>query len=51
MGQLGSGPRLVSRIGSAVGLPDLRYFPGALVFRPLSPISRTEAKSPVFDAA
>ena len=27
-----------------VGLPDLPYFPGAPVFRPLSPVSRTEAK-------
>ena len=28
----------------AVGLPDLPYFPGAPVFRPLLPVSRTEAK-------
>ena len=28
----------------AVGLPDLPYFPGAPVFRPLPPVSRTEAK-------
>jgi len=27
-----------------LGLPDLPYFPGALVFRPLSRVSRTEAK-------
>ena len=27
-----------------IGLPDLPYFPGAPVFRPLSPVSRTEAK-------
>ena len=27
-----------------LGLPDLPYFLGAPVFRPLSPVSRTEAK-------
>jgi len=27
-----------------VGLPDIPYFPGAPVFRPLSPVSWTEAK-------
>ena len=29
---------------SHVGLPDLPYFPGAPVFQPVSPVSRTEAK-------
>ena len=35
-----------------LGLPDLKYFSGAPVFRPPPPVSRTEAKiSRVFDEA
>ena len=35
---------LAHNVDSRVGLPDLPYFPGAPVFRPLPPVSRTEAK-------
>jgi len=38
------GVQTFSTIVAQVGLPGLPYFPGAPVFRPLSPVSRTEAK-------
>jgi len=37
----GTGKATAKKIMTGLGLPDLPYFPGAPVFQPLSPISRT----------